>query len=68
MKNKSNTNSLWLNDAVQFSRLLSEIYASGLSEYQYADLCESMNLDKFQINELFERAESSWNIHKLNNM
>ena len=65
---KNNTNPLWMNDNVQFSRLLSEIYAAGLNEYQYSDLSDSMNLSKSQINELFERAESAWNLHKLNNM
>ncbi len=65
---QNNINPLWSNDSIQFSRLLSEIYAAGLNEYQYVDLAESMNLSKAQINEIFERAESAWNVHKLNNM
>ena len=68
IKNQNNNNPLWLDDNIQFSRLLSEIYAAGLNEHQYLDLSESMNLGKSQIKEIFERAEAAWNLHKLNNM
>lgn len=66
---KKNVNSKnWNNDYIQFGRLLSEIYAVGLREDQYADLCESMNLDKSYIKEIFERAEAAWDISKLDNL
>jgi hypothetical protein len=66
---KKNGNSKnWNNDYIQFGRLLSEIYAVGLREDQYADLCESMNLDKSYIKEIFERAEAAWDISKLDNL
>ena len=67
MKKNGNSKN-WNNDYIQFGRLLSEIYAVGLREDQYADLCESMNLDKSYIKEIFERAEAAWDISKLDNL
>lgn len=63
-----NYNKHWQDDNLQFARLLSEIYACGLNEYQYVDLCESMSLTKEEINNIFDRAESAFNIIKLENM
>lgn len=51
------------NDAVQFSRLLSEIRGVGLSSQQISQLCSSMNLAPSEIAELFERAEAAWRRH-----
>ena len=55
---------LWNNDSVQFMRLLSEIRASG--EFRLRGLsivAKSMDLEIEQVNELFERAELSWQKH-----
>jgi hypothetical protein len=47
----------WNKDSVQFPRLLAEINAAGLTDEQYDTLEESMDLDRAQIDELFDRAE-----------
>jgi hypothetical protein len=51
---------LWELDTVQFPRLLAEIRAVGLTDEQYADLNESMDLDRDSIDALLERAEQAW--------
>lgn len=48
---------LWKRDDVQFPRLLAEINAVGLTSGQAADICDSMDLSKERLKELFERAE-----------
>lgn len=52
--------SIWGDDNVQFARLLSEIHAAGLTDEQVLTLSESMDLAPAQIQELFERAETSF--------
>jgi hypothetical protein len=52
--------SLWESDEIQFPRLLSEIFASGLTSFQYEDLCKSMGLERRDIDELLLRAEAAW--------
>ena len=47
----------WERNDIQFPRLLSEIWAVGLTPGQMRDLAESMDLDAADIEELFERAE-----------
>jgi len=50
----------WLDDATQFPRLLAEIRAVGLTPEQYRTLRESMDLTANEIDELFQRAEETW--------
>lgn len=52
--------SIWGDDNVQFARLLSEIHAAGLTNEQVLTISESMDLPPAQIQELFERAEVSF--------
>ncbi len=49
----------WNNNAIQYPRLLAEISATQDS-FDHASLCESMDLTKAEVNELFERAEVDW--------
>jgi len=47
----------WENNYVQFARLLCEINANvDISKHDLSDLCDSMDLDVKEINELFDRA------------
>ena len=50
----------WENNAIQFSRMLAEIHAVGLTEDQIGELCSSMDLDPEDIEELLERAEEDF--------
>lgn len=50
----------WNNNIIQFPRLISELNAVGLDEINWKDLCESMGLEKDQIQELIDRAEKEW--------
>lgn len=51
----------WSNDDIQFPRLLSEIYSTiSFSDEEWDDLCLSMDLDREQIHEVFERADATW--------
>ncbi len=50
----------WDDDRVQFPRLLAELRAVGLTQDQYAGLCESMDLGVAEIHGLLERAETAW--------
>lgn len=52
-------NKLWDNNLIQFARLLSEINATQDS-IDFDALCESMNLEREEINELFDRANDVW--------
>lgn len=56
---KANTD-LWSLDSIQFPRLLAEIYMVGLDRHQTQELCESMDISKEELKELFERAEKTW--------
>lgn len=51
----------WLDNSVQFARLLAEIRASGLTKEQYKILQDSMDLNRGEIDELLQRAEAAWN-------
>lgn len=51
---------LWSRDDVQFPRLLAEIKAAGLTNDQLQLLKASMDLSSEAIQELFDRAEESW--------
>lgn len=52
-------NKLWDNNLIQFARLLSEINATQDS-IDFDALCESMNLEREEVNELFDRANDVW--------
>lgn len=56
----------WENDDIQFPRLLDEIAAIGLSDDQLEEICESMDVGRDSINELFTRAERKWDALKAN--
>lgn len=46
---------LWANDLIQFARLLTEILATQ-AELDVGSLCDSMDLEPDDIDELFDRA------------
>lgn len=52
-------NPLWDNNLIQFARLLCEINAT-FSEIDFPALCESMDLEPEDIDELFDRANDVW--------
>lgn len=58
-------NRVWDSDAIQFPRLISEIYANiEFTDEMWADLEASMDLSRDEILELFERADTAWQNHK----
>lgn len=57
---------LWEDDRVQFARLLAEINATH-SEIDFAALEESMDVQRDDIDELFERAEAVFEASKARN-
>lgn len=57
---------IWKDNNIQFPRLLAEINAIGLTDKQYLDLGSSMDLARWEIDELFNRAETQWRRHKIN--
>ena len=58
-------NPLWLDDEVQFSRLISELEANGaFTEDVMMDLCMSMDLPKSQVCKLIDRAQFNFEDHK----
>lgn len=50
----------WVDDDIQFPRLLAEIRATGLSNSQYKALQASMDLPRARINEIFDRAQAQF--------
>ena len=51
----------WNNDAIQFPRLLAELYASvDLSRKNWDALGASMDLTRDEITDIFERAQATW--------
>lgn len=50
----------WERNEFQFPRLLAEIYAVGLSLETWDKLTESTDLEKEDIDELFNRAQEEW--------
>ena len=51
---------LWEINEIQFPRLIAEIIAVGLSNEQWDMLEESMDLNRSELNELFDRAQAEW--------
>lgn len=56
MPRKKNT---WLDDSVQFPRLLAEIMATQ-DTLDIPAIAESMDLEVSDVNELFDRADTAW--------
>lgn len=56
---------MWDNDEIQFTRLVAEINAIGLSQEDKQALCDSMDLEPAELEELFVRAEKNWETFKL---
>jgi hypothetical protein len=50
----------WQNDAIQFPRLLAELRAIGLTDYEYRELAVTMDVTREQIDQVLERAETAW--------
>lgn len=51
----------WLDNSIQFPRLLAEICATcQIRKKDFESLCESMDLTKDEVNELFDRAQAEW--------
>ena len=59
-------NPKWLDNSIQFPRLLAEIIGVGLSDEQWESLLETMDLGSDELNELFDRAQSEWEKAKSN--
>lgn len=53
-------NVAWLDNSIQFPRLLAEIIGVGLTEQQWDDICATMDLDSNNLSELFDRAQAEW--------
>jgi hypothetical protein len=52
--------SVWEDNSIQFTRLLAEINATGLTTEQYQQICDSTDLGVMDIDELLERAEKEF--------
>lgn len=50
----------WDDNAVQFPRLLAEIYAAGLTGKQETEICASMSLHRDDLYDLLEQADREW--------
>jgi len=59
---------IWRDTYLQLSRLIAEINAVGLTSDQIQGLCESMDLHPDDLNELFERANTLWEVGKSNTL
>jgi len=55
---------LWEDNSIQFPRLLSEIIAVGLKEWQWDSLLLAMDLESDDLSELFDRAQAEWERQK----
>jgi len=55
--------SCWDDNRVQFARLICEIVAN-VDDLHFAELCESMDLEPDQLQELFDRADEVWEAAK----
>lgn len=58
---------LWCNDAIQFPRLIAEINANfRLNGEELNDMLASMNISSSELDDLFNRAEHTWEAYKDN--
>ena len=55
----------WKDNRIQYPRLLSEIYAAGLSAKQEQNICKSMDINRAELYELLERADKEFDQIKL---
>lgn len=63
-----NTNLLWVNNEIQFARLLCELGALGVPDGSaWDDLMLNMDLEASDLDELFERAHEVWERSKQEN-
>lgn len=53
----------WDDDALQFARLISEIAATQ-ERLDLTALCDAMDLELWQVNQLFDRAHDAWEYAK----
>ena len=60
----NNENELWNNDLIQFARMLSEIQANWCPESLVKELMDSMDLERDEVLEIFERADKVWEASK----
>lgn len=60
----SRARTLWDDDRAQFARLLAEINAIDLTIAQHQQLCENMDIEPHELNELFERAHERYEATK----
>lgn len=56
----NNSKDNWRNNDIQFPRLLSEIWAVGLTAKQVRTLRAAMDLSGSEINRIFNRADKVW--------
>ena len=54
----------WEMNEIQFPRLISEIISVGLTETQWDQLLDTMDLKPGDLAELFDRAQAQWEIMK----
>jgi hypothetical protein len=51
----------WEDNSIQFPRLLAEIQANiEMSDKDFEDMCDSMDLTEDAVNEIFDRAQEEW--------
>lgn len=62
----NSSESTWHNDNIQFPRLLSEIFAVGLSKDQIQLISDSMDITPRRLNSLLRRADLAWEKIKAN--
>jgi hypothetical protein len=55
------TKDVWKDNSIQFPRLIAEIVATvDINAETWQNLCDSMDLTTDELNELFDRAQESW--------
>ena len=61
MAKKPKENPLWLNDELQFARVIAEAEAEGVWTPEVIDgLCEQMDLEPDEVCQLLARAQHRW--------
>ena len=55
------SNKNWENNSIQFPRLIAEISANvEISDKEWQDMCDSMDLNPVELERLFNRANDEW--------
>jgi len=55
------SNDKWRDNSIQFPRLIAEINANvDISDEDWKSLCESMDINGTELNDLFDRADTEW--------